>query len=187
MIGTIAAGLYGVGVPPSTNSYESIATATPAGNNTVTFSSISSGYKHLQVRYIARSSFSATGLSSIDVQFNGANTNYAYHRIYGNGSSPGADSAISQSSGFIASATMANNVANSFAGGVIDILDYGSTSKAKTVRALHGGDNNGSGGINLNSVLWFATPAAITSITFLLGAGETFATNSQFALYGIKD
>jgi hypothetical protein len=53
---------------------------------------------------------------------------------------------------------------------------------------LTGVDINGSGGdLRFGSGLWFATPAAITSITiYAQGGSADFVTNSTFALYGIK-
>jgi hypothetical protein len=79
----------------------------------------------------------------------------------------------------------AATAANYFAATNIDILDYASTTKAKTVRALGGNDRNGYGRIQLSSGLWFATPQAITSIV-LTTDGTAFAENSQFALFGVK-
>jgi hypothetical protein len=76
--------------------------------------------------------------------------------------------------------------ANIFAGMVIDILDYTSTSKNKTVRSLGGYDRNGAGEISLSSGLWYASPAAITSIELTTTATTEFKSYSQFALYGIK-
>jgi predicted patatin/cPLA2 family phospholipase len=74
--------------------------------------------------------------------------------------------------------------ANIFGAGVIDILDYANTNKYKTVRALSGHDNNGSGYVNFESGLWMST-SAITSIK-LFTAGNVYAQYTQFALYGIK-
>ncbi len=69
MIGAITAGLYGTGVPPVTSSYESIATSTATGSS-ITFSSIPSTYKHLQVR--ALGVFSGT-VGAGFMYFNGDN------------------------------------------------------------------------------------------------------------------
>jgi hypothetical protein len=74
--------------------------------------------------------------------------------------------------------------ANVFGAGIIDILDYADTNKYKTVRALSGTDNNGSGDIILGSGLYQQT-TAITSIT-LEANGVNWLTNSSFALYGIR-
>ena len=84
MIGNIAAGLYGVGVTPSTTSFESIATATPSGSSPyVEFTSIGSGYKHLQLRGVIR----GTTNDIADITFNSdTGSNYSWHILYGTGS-----------------------------------------------------------------------------------------------------
>jgi len=188
MIGNIAAGLYGVGVTPSTNSFESIATTTvgAGGTGTVTFSSIPSSYKHLQIRGIARTDRATFTSDPLKLTFNAdGGSNYARHFLLGDGGSASADGVSSQT--FIQNYLITTNVATSgvFAAFVMDILDYGSTSKTKTVRTLMGFDNNGSGFIGLNSGLWNST-SAITSLS-LAGQFGTFQQYSQFALYGIKD
>jgi len=189
ILGIIASAISGNLFAPS-GAYDSIATSTPAGNNAITFSSIAATYKHLQVRYIARTSLASLGFAGMTINFNSdTGSNYAYHRLYGNGSSAVADAGATQTAAYVGGAANANNLAGEFVAGIVDILDYTSTSKNKTVRGLYGGDDNtngGSGVVHLNSGLYYATPAAITSVTFTLGSGQTFATNSHFALYGVK-
>jgi hypothetical protein len=73
----------------------------------------------------------------------------------------------------------------SFTGAVLDILDYTSTNKNKTTRSLTGFDANGSGEIYLFSSLWFATPAAVNTLTIAPASG-VISEYSSFALYGIK-
>jgi hypothetical protein len=68
---------------------------------------------------------------------------------------------------------------------VMDILDYTSTTKNKTIKTLTGADVNGAGNVWLFSGLWFKSPEAITSIKFTTN-GLTYQTGTQFALYGIK-
>jgi hypothetical protein len=75
--------------------------------------------------------------------------------------------------------------ANVFAVTVLDLLDYTSTSKYKTVRNLAGYDSNGFGSIALNSGLWMNT-VAVTSISISPRVGTLFNANSRFSLYGIK-
>ena len=48
-----------------------------------------------------------------------------------------------------------------------------------------GWDANGSGYVEFDSGLWYATPAAITSITLSV-SGTTITQFSHFALYGIR-
>ena len=89
MIGNIAAGIYGVGVTPSTNSYESIATVTvgSGGQSSIAFTSIPSTYKHLQLRAIMRSEYAGDDYPVIS--FNGSTTT-TRHFIEGNGANASA-------------------------------------------------------------------------------------------------
>jgi len=68
----------------------------------------------------------------------------------------------------------------------MDIHDYTSTTKNKTVRTFSGvSDNNvGGNGVALQTALYRSTNA-ISSIT-LVADGTAFATNTVYSLYGIK-
>jgi len=169
----------------STNSYESIATVTvgSGGSSSISFSSIPSTYKHLQIRALARST-QAEGVGDFSISYNSdtTNGNYAYHRLIAEGTGVYAQgSASNRSAGFISGA---NNTSGVFSGVVIDILDYASTSKNKTLRTLNGYDNNGSGWLGIYSNLWINSSTAISSISFT--CNSNFAQYSSFALYGIK-
>ena len=170
-----------------TNSYESIATVNvgAGGSSTVTFNSIPSTYTHLQVRGIAR----GTGGAWNYLTFNGDTTqaNYYAHELAANGASvyPNAYPGGSSPVGIQLFTTY--GFTNLFSAVVIDILDYTSTNKAKTVRCINGWDSNGGspgGEVRLESGLWSATPAAITSLT--LTCANTYQQYTSFALYGIK-
>ena len=180
MLNNIAS-MLGVGAAAIDYSYESIATANGTGSSgVITFSSIPSTYSHLQIRFIGKSSSSETQL---DLTLNGASSNYSYHSLFGTGSSIGAEGSGSMTK--IPSAGIApSSVTSVFTAGIIDILDYANTSKARTVRTLTGFDANGSGKIYLNSGGYFNT-TAISSIT-LTCRDFNWNANSTFALYGIK-
>jgi hypothetical protein len=195
VIGAITAGLYAGGVPPVTNSYESIATVTVGGGgaSTITFSSIPSTFKHLQVRFFFQDNRGTYG--SDDIGFRVGNgsidtgNNYAWHDLYGNGSSAAAQNVTSTSRMELNNAS-GTGVASNFGAGVMDILDYANTSKYKTIRSLHGNDVNGTvsgfgGRIALDSGLWQNT-AAISTIQFAPLYGSSFNQYSHAALYGIK-
>jgi hypothetical protein len=172
-------GSFSTGVAPVTTSYESIATVTVGGGGaaTVDFTSIPSTYTHLQIRGIA---YCNSGVS-LRLRINSdSGSNYSTHYLNGNGSSTGAGGAASQTSMFAGSA---GNTANIFGGNVIDILEYTSTSKYKTIRTLSGIDSNGGGFVQFMSGAWLNT-SAITSIAIY---GESDLNQySSFALYGIK-
>ena len=179
-------GLLDAGIPASTNSYESIQTYTvgAGGQSTISFTSIPSTYKHLQIRYISRDV--STG-AYFTVQFNGdtSASNYTWHAIKGDGSSA---TASGVSTGTFPGAVIdqaAGAGASIFSAGVIDLLDYANTSKYKTMRSLAGYDANGSGAMTLQSNLWTNT-SAITSILFTYNGSNDIAEYSSFALYGIK-
>ncbi|NBR25500.1 MAG: hypothetical protein EBU08_17335, partial [Micrococcales bacterium] len=85
----------------STNSYESIATATGTGSSgTITFSSIPSTYKSLQLRFNVRST---TFGSSLSLRYNSdSGSNYAQHTLYANEATITATGSSSTSSNQIA-------------------------------------------------------------------------------------
>ena len=154
--------------PVTPTSFESIATATGTGSSgTITFSSIPSTYQHLQIRMLGKTATAAAGADALDITFNNdSNGNYVYHNITGDGASATAG-ASSTSTTFIRIGAGAGRATetNICAVSIIDIHDYASTTKNKTVRRFGGFDKNGSGGsIILNSGLWMSTNA-INTIT----------------------
>lgn len=176
--------------PASPSSYESIATATGTGSSaTITFSSIPGTYKHLQIRLISKDDdTSGSGSAGLSIRFNSdTGSNYAYHRLYTDGSTIYATGSANTTFGILnnACAGNASGIANMMGVGIVDIHDYASTSKTKTVRNFSGGDFNGSGGVGLGSTLWNST-SAITSISIIAPGTTNFTTSSTFALYGIK-
>jgi hypothetical protein len=160
-------------------SYESIATSTvgAGGTSFVTFSSIPSTYKHLQIRW---SNATSTSGANYVVNFNSdtSNANYAFHNVRGSGSTA---STVSFASGSGNSFIIANECNY----GICDIFDYSNTSKNKTTRTLGGSDFNGSGYASLNSSLWMST-SAITTIKLTSDVVGGWAQYSVIALYGIK-
>jgi len=185
ILGTVASQFSG----KSFSSFESIATVTvTSATSTISFTSIPATYTHLQIRFIGRSSYNTTGQDNLVINFNSnTGSNYAEHYVAGNGT--GTDSGAQSS---ITSIPLREclirdgNTSSMFSAGIIDILDYASTNKNKTVRALFGNDRNGAGYVALGSGLFFATPAAITTIAFTVESSRNFVQYSQFALYGIK-
>jgi hypothetical protein len=186
VIGAITAGLFGIGVPPVTNSYESIATVTVggAGAADITFTSIGTDWKHLQIRGISRSTDSAN-FTQTKLTINGVTTNYTLHQLFGEGSAASAFALTGQASTQYESITADTASANIYGAAIIDILDYRDTNKYKTFRILAGYDANGSGRLALSSGMTTANTNAVTSVTLTPRFGN-FKQYSQFALYGIK-
>lgn len=168
--------------PTEVTSFESIATVSvgAGGSSSISFSSIPSTYKHLQIRATLLTSLYANNNA---LRFNGdTGANYSLHELYGDGGSAG--SLASTNSTFAAAGF--NPDATNTGCYIVDILDYAETSKYKTTRTLWGFDRNGSGYIGLSSGSWRNT-SAITSITvYATGSGTTLNQYSSFALYGIK-
>lgn len=181
-----AFGMFGASGPGG--AFESIATATGTGSsNTITFNSIPGTYQHLQVRAITKNTDSGSGFSAFEMRINSDNSlNYPYHRMWANGSTVLAQgyTAAGGSNGVYLSPIATTGLTNIFAAMILDIHDYTSTTKNKTVRTFIAGDANGSGIIVLTSSVWLNTNA-INSLSFVSLSGN-FQTNTQFALYGIK-
>lgn len=175
--------------PRVTNSYESIATTTvgAGGTSTITFSSIPSTYKHLQIRAIARKTATG-GIENLDrVTLNSdTGANYSDHFLYSTGAALFTNADVNNT--FMIVSDSSNNTsgaaANVYAATVLDILDYTNTNKYKTLRSFCGLDNNGSGACIITSGSWRNT-AAITTVTITPNAND-FMQYSQFALYGIR-
>jgi hypothetical protein len=166
--------------------YDALATATvgAGGTYSVSFVGIPNSYKHLQIRAVMRCATGGTGDSFTEIQFNGDTAaNYSTHIVYAG--APNATSWTSSNYVYMYNLPLLGN--NAFAGSIIDILDYASTTKAKTLKYISGWDSNSSGDMQLGSGLWYKTPEAINSITLnSITPGNLFAENTQFALYGIK-
>lgn len=167
--------------------YDSIATTTvgAGGAASITFSSIPSTYRHLQIRLLVRST-TVTTQSVAYMQFNSDTAaNYSYHELTGQGSTAGAGGSASVTGPRIAIYPGASSTASMFGVGVIDILDYKDTNKYTTYRSLNGNDQNGSGYVILFSGNWRNT-AAVSTITIGDNSGGNFVQYTQAALYGIK-
>lgn len=189
MLNQIAA-IHGVGTPAVTNSYESIATVLvgSGGTGSISFSSIPSTFKHLQIRAIAREldGGQTNASQQIVIRLNSdSGSNYAIHRLVGDGSGAGADGYSSQTNMAATGIPGNSTTASVFGASIIDILDYQNTNKNKTMRTLTGTDLNGSGAIWFSSGLWQST-SAVNAITLTALSSRNFAQYSHFALYGIK-
>lgn len=187
LLNSIAGILSPLGAAPIVGDFESIATVTPSGVNTITFSSIPSTYKHLQIRFIARD-VSNTTQPSMFLRFNGDTaSNYSRHQMSADGSTMAAYGQGSVTWGVLTAMTGSTGLygSNVFGVGIVDVLDYADTNKYKTTRALSGQDtNNTYGVIYYASGVWQST-SAINSITLYTSTGSNYASGTHIALYGI--
>lgn len=181
ILGIIASQNY----PRSTNSYESIATTylTSGSSSTISFTSIPSTYKHLQLRWLGKDNRGAVA-DSVNMVFNSNTTtsNYLGERLLGYSGGPLAQATgNSYGTGWISGSTGDN-----FWGGcIVNITDYANTNKGKAV-ILKGGTINASAAEVGIYNMWWNQTAAISSITLTPSNGSAFSQWSHFALYGIK-
>jgi hypothetical protein len=194
LTGVIASGISGHLTPPWSGpegAYDALATVTlSTATASIAFAGIPTGYKHLQIRFIAQSDYTYP-VDDAYIRFNSdTGSNYASHSLQGNGSAASAGSATSATSEQIAYGTVGttsgNQTTESWGAFVVDILDYSNTNKYKTTRTISGNDCNGTGNaglggrVGLTSGLWQST-AAITNIEIIcaLGARNFLSTHSS--------
>lgn len=174
--------------PPSW--YESIATATlgSGGSFSIGFTNIPQDYTHLQIRGILRSDRSGSAAEGLNLRINdnSSSGSYTYHRVYGDGSTVTADGEGGGGGMPIGQIPGASATASIFGATIIDILDYTSTNKYKTVRHLTGTDRNGAGLMVFGSGLYYANTNAITGLFLYGSSAQNLSQYSTIALYGIK-
>ena len=152
-----------------------------AGAAFVEFTSIPNTYKHLQLRMSMKADATTNGTPAL-IYNNDTSSIYTYHHLKGDGSS-----VTSYSPGANYGGTWYINggqSADRYGAYVTDILDYTSTTKAKTIRTLAGFDNNGTGSIFLVSHAYINTSSAINRLRLTVQSGN-ISQYSQIALYGI--
>lgn len=152
--------------------------------SSVTLSSIPSTFKHLQVRFTAQSAYS--GNDNIRMQVNGdTGNNYANHALYGEQTFMTSQANAPWNNMMYMQCASASSTSGAYSSGIVEILDYGSSSKYKTQR-LFGGQH---AGVNYNYVYvgsgFRMNTEAITSLTFYMGTSSNIAAGSRFSLYGI--
>lgn len=178
--GIYSAAGAGGGGPAGPSSYELIESSILLSNTaSITFSSIPQDYKHLQLRFVARSTASN---GTLIVRFNNdTGANYTLHRLTGNGTSVTSGGFIGLNKAVYAAIPGTADSTGSFGIGIVDILDYNSNVKNKTVKTLTGKILQS---IELSSDLWINT-GAITSVE-ITDENLIYLAGSRFSLYGIK-
>jgi len=166
------------GAVAAAGSYDLLATdILTSSSSSITFASLgtyAADYQHLQIRgVVARQS---TGdIANAYVKLNGSNATKA-HKLNGDGSS--VSSAVSTSP----RTWNFSGTGDQFTAFVLDVLDFGETTKNKTTRMLSGAAVT-EGSIQLTSSFLDST-SAVTSI--VIGTDASFQADSRFSLYGIR-
>ena len=170
-------------------SFDSIATFTPSSGQSVTFSSIPSTYKYLQLRV---SLIGNANNNSTFLRFNGdtGGTSYAWANLSvgSSGGTGSSTSGYSLNTDLIALSGLAYKSCDATYPTVyiIDIPDYASTSKYKTAKYTTGiNTNGGNQEMNFATGTWKSN-SAINSITFLFNGSTTFSAGTTIALYGVN-
>lgn len=185
-------GVVASGITNNLDDYVHINTITvgAGGQSTIDFGTISTQYKHLELRGVVRS----TGPNNSDaliLNLNGSRSNYTHYLYGGPGvSSGGVSSATTR--GNCVNVAGGNQTANVFSSFFIKIFDYASTNKKKVAMSF-------GGYMNVSSVAGeqsafdnvFNTTSAITTVSFICQSTATsttynFAENSSISLFGIK-
>lgn len=186
-------GATGISLALDNNYMEPIATALVGAGEalSIVFNDIPQGYKHLQLRGIAQIGFGSDpgGSGGAGLWFNGDRSlNYTRHEMEGTGSSVVAYANTPVSSTGLQRFLFRQTNNNIYGASILDILDYTSTTKYKTIRGIGGFDTNETSGVvgdvYLYSAVWMSTNP-ITSMT--IGNGTyNLKQNTRFSLYGIK-
>lgn len=184
-MGFLAASGAGGGGAYELISTTSVSTAT----STITFSSIPSTYKHLQIRFTAKASVTDAD-ERLQMRINNSSSSvYMSHYLQGNGSTVTSGSGttshnIMQRLAWIPGQFYEGN--QQFASGIIDILDTSSNSKNKTVRTFSGHRPSSYTPYVMLSSGLFADTTTVSSLQFNLFNSNNFVTGTRFSLYGIK-
>ena len=147
---------------------------------------LAAGYQHLQIRMVTRYDNATTATVNAKLVLDSdTGANYSNHRLQGDGSSVSSTYFAGAAYLDIRDFVVGNNAtANAFGAAIVDILDFSSTSKNSTMRALSGSPETNESKITLSSGAWLDT-AAITTIQ-ISPSSANWLTGSRFSLYGVK-
>lgn len=140
-------------------------------------------YRHLKICAVTRTNLNGAE-DSMFVTFNGdTSSSYAWHFMFGNGTSTVYSSSGTSASGIYPFAVVGNTqAAGCFGVHLIDILDFSNINKNTTIRASVG-YAGGTDRVAISSGLYNKTDA-ITSIT-LDPSGSDWLVGSRFSVYGV--
>lgn len=150
----------------------------------VFFGSIPQYFQHLQIIYSLRSTYNGGGDNGITT-FNGdSGNNYTEHLIEADGGTANPYSSANRANlRWIIGCAGSTTTAGIFQAGIVDVLDYSSSYKTKTLRAFSGLEKSGAGYIDFASGLYNSqTPISSMRIT---ANGQSFIAGSEISIYGI--
>jgi hypothetical protein len=146
----------------------------------VTFSGIPQNYRDLVITTSLRTNRASNTTDQIALRFN-SDSGSNYPRVAMFASSGGTGSFSETSSGIFGTATAVNSVANNFSLNLIQIFDYSTTDKHKSVLIRY--SVNTTDEVLAGANRW-ANTDAINLLTFTSVNSATFNAGSTFNLYG---
>lgn len=182
ILGVVASSITG---NLSTSAYYSLDTYlfTTAAES-VTFSNIDQGFKHLFITIAARST---GGNADVFISPNVVTTGYTNQQMYVSGSGFQGNTTTDQDGlglgNFLSAAANLSGLGVSTA--IVNIADYSAT-KYKQLQ-YYGGQRNGDvANAQFGSAFLSSSDAPITSIRFRTQSGNPFGLGSRISLYGLK-
>jgi len=151
-----------------------------ASASSVTFSSIPGTYRDLRIIFFGN--LHQASSASVFTEYNGdtTTTNYNHVRMSANGSTTSSGAQNNNRTAFEINGLEQSSNATF----ILDVMDYSATDKHKTALSRDGANKATAQAVEAFALRWSNT-AAITSIRFILGGANSFASGSTFALYGI--
>ena len=183
---------WGASTDEGPGDFESIASFVGGtGIDTISFTSIPQTYKHLEIRYNARSAGGTNQDCSVFLMNFNSDTGNNYSRATSLATTTNRYVGNEANAGFADAGLIMGSAAlsNSFTSGIVTIEDYTNTSKYKHWQTFSGatqGTNAREGLVWTSFGSWVASTNAITRIDLKVQVGNAFTSNSVFALYGMK-
>lgn len=168
------------------NTFELISSVTvgSGGAASIDFTSISSSYTDLCLKWSVRTNRTGYPSDGVTIKLNGSGSSFTYRNIYGQGSS----AASVTDAGIYGGANGPSSTANTFSNGELYLPNYaGSSNKSISVDSVQ--ETNAATNeafMSLTAVLW-ANTAAITSIGIQPWLSSAFLQYSTAYLYGVKN
>jgi hypothetical protein len=170
---------------------DALATVTvPSGGlASIEFAGIPQGYKHLEIRGLVRSTRTGSGYDWFTSRFNSnSGSSYSFHILMGQGAAPYVYGTGSQTSFYVGALSQASVASGTYGAFIMNVADYASASKCKTVRTTYGHEisaNNTESNVGTISGGFYSI-SPVTSVSFIIPAGGNFAEGSTVSLYGVK-
>jgi hypothetical protein len=188
LLGVLNAQATGAGVASSYDLLETVTLSSTASEIEFTGLGSYTDYQHLQIRATLQDNTDSSNVNNYYIKLNNfTSTQYPRHAMFATGSGILASGSTGTTSGmlFFDSYVAGGSDSSNFGAAIIDILDFASTNKFTTVRAISGATKPaGQKAIGLYSGLMRDTNA-VTSIQ-ITTATNLNNTGCKFSLYGIK-